>query len=38
MVDMARRDGLTIDVAALSEALGVPVVETVAVRRRDRRS
>ena len=33
MVDMAKRDGLTIDVAALSEALGVPVVETVAVRR-----
>ncbi|HEX8446852.1 MAG TPA: FeoB small GTPase domain-containing protein, partial [Sphingomonas sp.] len=33
MVDMAKRDGLTIDVAALSAALGVPVVETVAVRR-----
>ncbi|WP_076068914.1 ferrous iron transporter B [Sphingomonas montana] len=33
MMDMARRDGLTIDVDALSKALGVPVVETVAVRR-----
>jgi ferrous iron transport protein B len=33
MIDMAKRDGLTIDVDALSKALGVPVVETVAVRR-----
>ena len=34
MVDLAERDGLTIDPAALQEALGVPVVATVAVRRR----
>ena len=34
MVDLARRDGLEIDPAALEAALGVPVVETVAVRRR----
>ena len=34
MVDMAARDGLTIDVAALSAELGMPVVETVAVRKR----
>ena len=34
MVDLARRDGLTIDIAALSGELGVPVIETVAVRRR----
>ncbi|MDO9488665.1 MAG: ferrous iron transporter B, partial [Sphingomonadaceae bacterium] len=34
MIDLAERDGLTIDVAALSQALGVPVVPTVAVRRR----
>ncbi len=34
MVDMATRDGLTIDAAALSVSLGVPVVPTVAVRRR----
>ncbi|KQN25069.1 iron transporter FeoB [Sphingomonas sp. Leaf33] len=34
MVDMAARDGLTIDAAALSAELGLPVVETVAVRRR----
>ncbi|GAB5352527.1 ferrous iron transporter B [Qipengyuania sp. 483] len=34
MVDLAERDGLTLDPAALSEALGVPVVPTVAVRRR----
>ena len=34
MIDMAERDGLTLDAAALSEALGVPVVPTVAVRRR----
>ena len=33
MVDMAKRDGLRIDEAALSRALGVPVVPTVAVRR-----
>ena len=34
MVDLAERDGLTLDPAALSKALGVPVVPTVAVRRR----
>jgi len=34
MVDMAERDGLTIDAAALSASLGVPVLPTVAVRRR----
>lgn len=34
MVDLAKRDGLTIDTARLSSELGVPVVETVAVRRR----
>jgi ferrous iron transport protein B len=34
MIDMAERDGLTLDPAALSEALGVPVIPTVAVRRR----
>jgi ferrous iron transport protein B len=34
MVDLARRDGLTIDTVRLSAELGVPVVETVAVRRR----
>ena len=34
MVDMAERDGLVIDADALSSALGVPVVPTVAVRRR----
>lgn len=34
MVDMAERDGLTLDPAALAEALGVPVIPTVAVRRR----
>ena len=33
MVDMARRDGLTIDEARLSEELGLPVIATVAVRR-----
>ncbi len=33
MVDAARRRGIEIDVAALERALGVPVVETVAVRR-----
>ena len=34
MVDLAERDGLTLDPAALSTALGVPVVPTVAVRRK----
>jgi ferrous iron transport protein B len=34
MVDMAKRDGLELDPARLSAELGVPVVETVAVRRR----
>ncbi|HEX3422108.1 MAG TPA: ferrous iron transporter B [Sphingomicrobium sp.] len=34
MVDLARRDGLELDSKRLSEDLGVPVVETVAVRRR----
>lgn len=34
MVDLAERDGLVIDPAALADALGVPVVPTVAVRRR----
>ena len=34
MVDLAERDGLTLDPAALSSALDVPVVSTVAVRRR----
>ncbi len=34
MVDLAERDGLVIDPAALASALGVPVVPTVAVRRR----
>lgn len=34
MIDMATRDGLTIDVDALSAELGVPVVTTVAVRKR----
>ena len=33
MADVARAQGLAIDVAALSAALGCPVVETVAVRR-----
>ena len=33
MIDMARRDGLEIDVARLSAELGVPVIATVAVRR-----
>jgi ferrous iron transport protein B len=33
MVDMAKRDGLVIDEAALSRELGLPVVPTVAVRR-----
>ncbi|MBF5091118.1 ferrous iron transporter B [Novosphingobium sp. NBM11] len=34
MVDLAERDGLTLDSAALETALGVPVIPTVAVRRR----
>ena len=34
MVDLAERDGLKLDPAALSRELGVPVVPTVAVRRR----
>jgi len=34
MIDMAKRDGLKIDVAQLSAELGVPVIPTVAVRRR----
>ncbi len=34
MVDLAKRDGLTLDPAILSAELGVPVVETVAVRKR----
>jgi len=34
MVDLARRDGLELDSQILSKKLGVPVVETVAVRRR----
>ena len=33
MVDMAKRDGLTIDADLLSRKLGVPVIATVAVRR-----
>lgn len=33
MVDAAQRRGIKIDVPALEQALGVPVVETVAVRR-----
>lgn len=34
MVDLAERDGLVIDAGALADALGVPVVPTVAVRRK----
>lgn len=34
MVDLARRDGLELDSKRLSDLLGVPVIETVAVRRR----
>ena len=34
MVDLAERDGLTLDPAVLARELGVPVVATVAVRRR----
>ncbi len=33
-VDMAARDGLVLDASALSRALGMPVIETVAVRKR----
>jgi ferrous iron transport protein B len=34
MVDLAKRDGLELNAAALERELGVPVIETVAVRRR----
>ncbi len=34
MIDLAKRDGLELDSRKLSEELGVPVIETVAVRRR----
>ena len=34
MVDLAERDGLVIDAGVLAEELGVPVIPTVAVRRR----
>ena len=34
MIDLAARDGLTIDVPALAQTLGVPVIPTVAVRKR----
>ena len=34
MIDLAERDGLTLDPDALAQALGVPVVPTVAVRRK----
>ena len=34
MYDLAIRDGLTIDVPALAQTLGVPVIPTVAVRKR----
>ena len=34
MVDLAMRDGLELSVERLSQELGVPVIETVAVRRR----
>lgn len=34
MIDMAERDGLTLDPAKLGAGLGVPVVPTVAVRKR----
>jgi len=34
MVDLAERERITIDIKLLSEKLGVPVVETVAVRKR----
>ena len=38
MVDAAQRRGIKIDVQALEQALGVPVVETVAVRRQGARA
>ena len=34
MIDLANRDGLTLDPQLLSRELGVPVIETVAVRKR----
>ncbi len=34
MIDLAERDGLTLDAAVLERELGVPVVPTVAVRKR----
>jgi ferrous iron transport protein B len=34
MVDLAKRDGLELDPKALERQLGVPVIETIAVRRR----
>ena len=34
MIDLAIRDGLELDAAKLSQELGVPVIETVAVRKR----
>ncbi|MDE1918479.1 MAG: ferrous iron transporter B [Sphingomonadales bacterium] len=34
MIDLAERDGLVIDPTALQQVLGVPVIPTVAVRRR----
>jgi ferrous iron transport protein B len=34
MIDLARRDGLELDSRKLEQELGVPVIETVAVRRR----
>ncbi|WP_294218197.1 ferrous iron transporter B [uncultured Sphingomonas sp.] len=34
MVDLAERDGLTLDAAVLERELGVPVIATVAVRKR----
>src|SRR4029079_1634989 len=34
MIDLAQRDGLELDPTRLSSELGVPVIETVAVRRR----
>ena len=34
MIDLATRDGLVLDPAALASGLGVPVIPTVAVRRR----
>jgi ferrous iron transport protein B len=34
MVDLAKRDGLELDSARLAQDLGVPVIETIAVRRR----